>query len=163
MLAFIGVGNTSSASADSSQTDELSRNSKRFSKRKKEKELRKKYQNQKQVIENDIMKQREEDQQVSRRLYDEVPPTTFTRTISNPEAVMKKRREQKIENRLRQISKGGSVKIFSGDLDPSRPYVTLLVGAEDRAYKIIRDTLIKLGGEFDKALPDDFCLIEVSE
>ena len=109
-----------------------------------------------------MMMHRQEEEQLSRRLYDEVPPTTFTRTISNPEAVMKKRREQRIENKIREMHKGGSVKIYSGELDASRPYVTLLVGAEDRAYKIIRDTLDKLGGEFTKALTDDFCLIEVS-
>ena len=33
------------------------------------------------------------------QLYNEVPESTFTRTVSNPEAVMKKRREQKLQRR----------------------------------------------------------------
>jgi len=33
----------------------------------------------------------------AKQLYTEVPESTFTRTVSNPEAVMKKRREQKLQ------------------------------------------------------------------
>jgi hypothetical protein len=40
---------------------------------------------------------------VGKRLYEELPQNTFTRTISNPEAVMKKRREQKLESKLRGL------------------------------------------------------------
>ena len=35
----------------------------------------------------------------AKQLYSEVPESTFTRTVSNPEAVMKKRREQKLQKR----------------------------------------------------------------
>ena len=35
----------------------------------------------------------------AKHLYNEVPESTFTRTVSNPEAVMKKRREQKLQKR----------------------------------------------------------------
>lgn len=39
-------------------------------------------------------------------LFAEVPPTTFTRTISNPEIVMKKRRERKLQQKLNEIGDG---------------------------------------------------------
>ncbi len=47
-----------------------------------------------------------EAEDVASRLYQEVPPTTFTRTISNPEIVMKKRREKKLESKLKEIGRG---------------------------------------------------------
>lgn len=46
-------------------------------------------------------------------LYAEVPPTTFTRTISNPEIVMKKRRERKLAEKLKNIGEGKP--ILDGD------------------------------------------------
>lgn len=39
-------------------------------------------------------------------LYRALPPTTFTRTISNPEVVMKKRREKKIAAKLKDLGQG---------------------------------------------------------
>lgn len=39
-------------------------------------------------------------------LYKAIPPTTFTRTLSNPEIVMKKRRERKIEAKLKGMGQG---------------------------------------------------------
>lgn len=135
--------------------ESLNRNQKRFSKKEK-KELRKKYQRQ---LEEE-MKRKEEEDKLSKKLYDEVPPTTFTRTISNPEAVMKKRREQRLENKLKEMGHGGSLKIFGGDLNPNKPYVTLLVGMMDRAYKVVRDTLDKYGLEKESA--DDFILVEIT-
>ena len=132
---------------------DLNRGPKRFSKKEK-KELRKKHQK----AEEEMRKQEEE--RLSRKLYEEVPPTTFTRTISNPEAVMKKRREQRLENKLKEMGHGGSLKIFGAELNPNKPYVTLLVGIGDRAYKVVRDTLDKYG--LDKVSADDYVLVEVS-
>ena len=37
------------------------------------------------------------------KLYNEVPDTSFTRSISNPEAVMRRRRQLKLEKKLQQI------------------------------------------------------------
>lgn len=41
---------------------------------------------------------------VAETLYKEMPETSFTRSISNPEAVMRRRRQQKLEKRLAQIA-----------------------------------------------------------
>ena len=41
--------------------------------------------------------------EVAEKLYNELPETSFTRTISNPEAVMKRRRQQKLEKKLQQF------------------------------------------------------------
>lgn len=41
-------------------------------------------------------------------LFSELPETSFTRSISNPEAVMRRRRQQKLEKKLQQFrSKDG--------------------------------------------------------
>eukprot|EP00080_Pristionchus_pacificus_P015891 PDM75911.1 afd-1 [Pristionchus pacificus] len=124
---------------DHDRTSNIKRSNKRFSKReKKEDKGRKKH---KEIItvhegvpqENiDVM-----------GLYKQVPPTTFTRTISNPEIVMKKRREKRIESKLRDMGHGGSVKIYGEEIVPSRPYVTILVSANDRAKEILREALRK--------------------
>lgn len=37
---------------------------------------------------------------VAEKLYTELPETSFTRSISNPEAVMRRRRQQKLERKL---------------------------------------------------------------
>lgn len=46
---------------------------------------------------------REAEDAVAEKLYQEVPQNSFTRTISNPEIVMKKRRERKLEAKLREM------------------------------------------------------------
>jgi hypothetical protein len=35
--------------------------------------------------------------------FSELPDTSFTRSISNPEAVMRRRRQQKLEKKLQQF------------------------------------------------------------
>lgn len=122
----------------------------------------------------------------AKSLYEELPQNTFTRTISNPEAVMKKRREQKLENKLKELSYngshgnfkglrcgtfnssfilsilrclGGSLKIYGSDLVPSRPYVTLLVSEHDTAFKVLQAALEKYGLEREQV--EDFVLVEV--
>ena len=45
---------------------------------------------------------------VAEKLYKELPETSFSRTISNPEAVMRRRRQLKLERKLAQFkSKDG--------------------------------------------------------
>ncbi|KAI6182523.1 Afadin [Aphelenchoides bicaudatus] len=122
---------------------------------------------------------------IGQRLYEEVPQNTFTRTISSkcfkdcidwmleleinyilsdPEAVMRKKREQKLENKLKEISyngsHGGSLKIYGAELVPSRPYVTLLVSEHDTAYKVLKAALEKYGLEKERV--EDFVLVEVT-
>ncbi|KAM3722401.1 Afadin [Dirofilaria immitis] len=114
----------------------LSGNRKRFSK-KEEKELKKKHQK--------AIEQQEPLLRASEELYRALPPTTFTRTISNPEVVMKKRREKKIAAKLKDMGQGGSLKIYGYELEPSRPYVTLLVSVRDTTSRILEEVLEKYG------------------
>ncbi len=54
------------------------------------------------------LREREEKENVAEKLYNELPETSFTRSISNPEAVMRRRRQQKLEKKLQQFkSKDG--------------------------------------------------------
>ena len=46
---------------------------------------------------------------LAEKLYTELPETSFTRSISNPEAVMRRRRQQKLEKKLQQFSQEGGV------------------------------------------------------
>ena len=40
---------------------------------------------------------------VAEQLYTDAPENSFTRSISNPEAVMRRRRQQKLEKKLQQF------------------------------------------------------------
>ncbi len=61
---------------------------------------------------------------VAEKLYTELPETSFTRSISNPEAVMRRRRQQKLERKLQLFRSkdggpdtGGTLKVnFSTSL-----------------------------------------------
>lgn len=55
--------------------------------------------------EKELLRTREAED-VATKLYAEVPNTNFTRTISNPEIVMKKRRERKLEQKLKDMGEG---------------------------------------------------------
>lgn len=44
---------------------------------------------------------------LAEKLYKELPDSCFTRSISNPEAVMRRRRKQKLEQKLQQLSREG--------------------------------------------------------
>ncbi|GMR53582.1 hypothetical protein PMAYCL1PPCAC_23777 [Pristionchus mayeri] len=124
---------------DHDQSSNIKRSNKRFSKReKKEDKVKKKH--------KDIITVHEGIQQENidaTGLYKQVPPTTFTRTISNPEIVMKKRREKRIESKLRDMGHGGSLKVYGEEIVPSRPYVTILVSSKDRTTEILKEALIK--------------------
>ena len=47
--------------------------------------------------------EKENKSNVAEDLYKEVPDSNFTRSISNPEIVMARRRQQKLEQKLKQI------------------------------------------------------------
>jgi len=49
------------------------------------------------------MSGKENDSGVAQHLYNELPESSFTRSISNPELVMRKRRQLKLEKKLQQI------------------------------------------------------------
>ena len=61
--------------------------------------------------------------------FAEFPDTSFTRSISNPEAVMRRRRQQKLEKKLQQFRSkdggpdtGGTLKIYGEALCRDVPY-----------------------------------------
>lgn len=46
---------------------------------------------------------RRENSRLAAEVYKDMPETSFTRTISNPEVVMKRRRQQKLEKRMQEF------------------------------------------------------------
>lgn len=48
----------------------------------------------------------QEEENIASDIYRALPTTTFTRTISNPEVVMKKRREKKLQTKLKEMKQG---------------------------------------------------------
>lgn len=99
---------------------------------------------------------------VAEHLYKEVPDSNFTRSISNPEIVMARRRQQKLENKLKQIKNkdgGGTLKVYGETLKPDIPYKTLLMSNQDTAAFAVKETLEKYGLTSED--PDNYCLVQV--
>merc|ERR1719305_2070056 len=76
---------------------------------------------------------------------EKLPDTSFTRSISNPEAVMRRRRQQKLEKKLQQYRSkdgapdtGGTLKIYGEALRKEVPYKTLLLSVQDTAGGVVR-------------------------
>jgi len=99
-------------------------------------------------------------------LFLELPETSFTRSISNPEAVMRRRRQQKLERRLQQFRSkdggpdtGGTLKIYGEALCKDVPYKTLLLSVRDSAAQVVREMLSKYG--LEKVDPQLYCLVQV--
>ncbi|KAK0086310.1 hypothetical protein PV325_003382 [Microctonus aethiopoides] len=104
---------------------------------------------------------------VAEKLYTELPETSFTRSISNPEAVMRRRRQQKLERKLQQFRSkdggpdtGGTLKIYGEALCNDVPYKTLLLSVRDSAAQVVREMLAKYG--LDKVDPQQYCLVQVN-
>ncbi|XP_032674397.1 afadin isoform X9 [Odontomachus brunneus] len=104
---------------------------------------------------------------VAEKLYTELPETSFTRSISNPEAVMRRRRQQKLERRLQQFRSkdggpdtGGTLKIYGEALCKDVPYKTLLLSVRDSAAQVVREMLSKYG--LEKVDPQLYCLVQVN-
>ncbi|XP_064119652.1 afadin-like isoform X5 [Macrobrachium nipponense] len=107
----------------------------------------------------------EADTSVAEKLYTELPETSFTRSISNPEAVMRRRRAQKLEKKLQQFRSkdggpdtGGTLKIYGESLRPDVPYKTLLLSIRDNAHSVVREMLEKYG--LYKEDPNNYCLVQ---
>ncbi|XP_026465640.1 afadin isoform X3 [Ctenocephalides felis] len=101
------------------------------------------------------------------KLYTELPETSFTRSISNPEAVMRRRRQQKLERKLQQFRSkdggpdtGGTLKIYGESLCRDVPYKTLLLSIRDCAQAVVREMLTKYG--LENADPTHHCLVQVN-
>ncbi|XP_012937979.1 afadin [Aplysia californica] len=103
---------------------------------------------------------------VATQLYNEAPETSFTRSISNPEAVMRRRRQQKLEKKLAQMNaaeggtdSGGTLKIYGESLRPDVPYKTLFLSTADPAAAVVREAMDKYG--LEKEDSSLYCLVEV--
>ncbi|XP_076444393.1 uncharacterized protein LOC143282632 [Babylonia areolata] len=119
----------------------------------------------------DLKKKRDQElarqkESVSSHLYAEAPDNSFHRSISNPEAVMRRRRQQKLEIKLAQMQSreggpdsGGTLKIYGESLQPDVPYKTLLLSTADTTGAVIKEAMEKYGLERED--PDHFCLMEV--
>lgn len=130
-------------------------------KRKAEKEMR--LQNKQQ--QQSASRENEPVTKVAEKLYTEVPENSFTRSISNPEAVMRRRRKQKLEKKLQQfcqeggVDAGGTLRIFGETLNPDVPYKTLLLSTQDTALYVVREILDKYGKEKEEC--NSFCLVQL--
>ncbi|XP_060518752.1 afadin isoform X6 [Cylas formicarius] len=105
---------------------------------------------------------------VTEKLYNELPETSFTRSISNPEAVMRRRRQQKLEKKLQQFRSkdggpdtGGTLKIYGEALCKDVPYKTLLLSVRDCAGAVVREMLDKYG--LSRLDPSQYCLVQVTQ
>ncbi|KAF0312637.1 Afadin [Amphibalanus amphitrite] len=108
------------------------------------------------------------DSSVAEKLYTELPETSFTRSISNPEAVMRRRRQQKLEKKLQQFRSrdggpdtGGTLKIYGESLCSDVPYKTLLLSVTDTAAAVVQEMLQKYGRYRED--PNNYCLVQVSD
>ncbi|XP_043225985.1 afadin-like isoform X3 [Amphibalanus amphitrite] len=108
----------------------------------------------------------ENDPGVAEKLYTELPETSFTRSISNPEAVMRRRRQQKLEKKLQQFRSrdggpdtGGTLKIYGESLCSEVPYKTLLLSVTDTAAVVVAEMLQKYGRHSED--PNNYALVQV--
>uniref|UniRef100_A0AAF5CY40 Afadin n=1 Tax=Strongyloides stercoralis TaxID=6248 RepID=A0AAF5CY40_STRER len=140
------------------EPEKINRNTGRFSKRLKN-ELKKRSKSIDNVGATNA-KAFEEPKTVTEEVFSDASSNPFNRTISNPEVVMKKRREQKLENKLKEImgSNGGSLKIYGHNINPFKNYVSILVSIYDRASKILIEALQKYGIENED--PNNFVLTQ---
>ncbi|XP_022253021.1 afadin-like isoform X2 [Limulus polyphemus] len=112
-------------------------------------------------------KQAEEENKdgIAERLYTELPETSFTRSISNPEAVMRRKRQQKLEKKLKEMGEqggseaGGTLRIFGDSINKDVPYKTLLLSSEDAASSVVKELLEKYG--LEKEDSQQYCLVQV--
>ncbi len=104
---------------------------------------------------------------VAEKLYTELPETSFTRSISNPEAVMRRRRQQKLERKLQLFRSkdggpdtGGTLKIYGESLCRDVPYKTLLLSVRETAAYVVREMLDKYA--LTREDPLNYCLVQVT-
>ncbi|XP_041418227.1 afadin isoform X6 [Xenopus laevis] len=107
-----------------------------------------------------------ENLQLAMEVYKDMPETSFTRTISNPEVVMKRRRQQKLEKRMQEFrssdgrpDSGGTLRIYADSLKPNIPYKTILLSTNDTADFAVIEALEKYGME--KENPKEYCIAKV--
>ncbi|XP_037376609.1 afadin isoform X2 [Talpa occidentalis] len=108
-----------------------------------------------------------ENSHLAAEVYKDMPETSFTRTISNPEVVMKRRRQQKLEKRMQEFrssdgrpDSGGTLRIYADSLKPNIPYKTILLSTTDTADFAVAEALEKYGLERED--PRDYCVARVT-
>uniref|UniRef100_A0A667YV20 Afadin n=1 Tax=Myripristis murdjan TaxID=586833 RepID=A0A667YV20_9TELE len=104
-----------------------------------------------------------ENSRLAAEVYKDMPETSFTRTISNPEVVMKRRRQQKLEKRMQEFrssdgrpDSGGTLRIYADSLKPNIPYKTILLSTTDMADFAVVEALEKYG--LEKENPREYCI-----
>ncbi|XP_064191687.1 afadin-like isoform X3 [Anguilla rostrata] len=104
-----------------------------------------------------------ESSRLAAEVYKDMPETSFTRTISNPEVVMKRRRQQKLERRMEQFrssdgrpDSGGTLRIYADSLKPNIPYKTILLSTTDTTDFAVTEALEKYGLEREN--PREYCI-----
>ncbi|XP_057678192.1 afadin isoform X4 [Corythoichthys intestinalis] len=104
-----------------------------------------------------------ENSRLAAEVYKDMPETSFTRTISNPEVVMKRRRQQKLEKRMQEFmsgdgrpDSGGTLRIYADGLKPNIPYKTILLSTRDTADFAVVEALDKYG--LEKENPREYCI-----
>ncbi|XP_058023821.1 afadin isoform X19 [Ahaetulla prasina] len=107
-----------------------------------------------------------ENSRLAAEVYKDMPETSFTRTISNPEVVMKRRRQQKLEKRMQEFrssdgrpDSGGTLRIYADSLKPNIPYKTILLSTTDTADFAVIEALEKYS--LEKENPKDYCIARV--
>uniref|UniRef100_A0A8C5WE28 Afadin n=1 Tax=Leptobrachium leishanense TaxID=445787 RepID=A0A8C5WE28_9ANUR len=107
-----------------------------------------------------------ENSQLAAEVYKDMPETSFTRTISNPEVVMKRRRQQKLEKRMQEFrssdgrpDSGGTLRIYADSLKPNIPYKTILLSTNDSADFAVIEALEKYGMEREN--PKEYCIARI--
>ncbi|TGZ72172.1 hypothetical protein CRM22_002251 [Opisthorchis felineus] len=94
-----------------------------------------------------------------------VPDSSFTRTLSNPDEVLRRRRQQRMQNRLQSGTPGEErvdiVKIYGDSINPEVPFVTISLTIDDTADKVVAMALEKYG-LIKQVNPKDFCLVQMN-
>uniref|UniRef100_A0A8C7URH4 Afadin n=1 Tax=Oncorhynchus mykiss TaxID=8022 RepID=A0A8C7URH4_ONCMY len=136
---------------------------------KKEKKKEKKREKEAHISDGDEQALSREDGENSRlaaEVYKDMPENSFTRTISNPEVVMKRRRQQKLEKRMQEFrssdgrpDSGGTLRIYADSLKPNIPYKTILLSTTDMADFAVVEALEKYG--LEKENPREYCIARV--
>ncbi|KAL0967409.1 hypothetical protein UPYG_G00251890 [Umbra pygmaea] len=135
-----------------------------LSKKEKKKEKRREKEELSNVPDGDALNREDgENSRLAAEVYKDMPENSFTRTISNPEVVMKRRRQQKLEKRMQEFrssdgrpDSGGTLRIYADSLKPNIPYKTILLSTTDMADFAVVEALEKYG--LEKENPREYCI-----
>ena len=105
--------------------------------------------------------------EIAKQLYGDRPTSGLTRSLSNPEAVMRKRREIRLLKKMEQYEDsetnpggGGPLRIFAESLQPEIPYKTLLFSSHHTTEHVLMTALEKY--EVPPEEMDLYCLTMVT-